>query len=430
MTGLITMTTKELKRVEILSLVQDKRLTQVKASERLGISTRHFRRIFNDYLEDGPKALANKRRGMPSGRAMDKNLENKAIELIADNYNDFGPTLAAEKLLELHDINISIEKLRQLMIKAGLWQTRKNKLVKSYQPRYRRERYGELIQVDGSDHDWFEERAPRCTLLVYIDDATSKLMHLKFVTCESTFSYSEATKEYLLKHGRPTSFYSDKHSVFRPNNKHEKLSGDGITQFGRALDELNISLICANTSQAKGRVERANKTLQGRLPKELRLKKISNINEANKFLEEYIHIYNKRFGKEPFSKINAHQPLNKSVDQLEKIFCWQEQRTLTKNLTIQYDKIMYLIEDTVENRALRSKKVSVYDFYDGHIEIYHENRKLKFEVFYDKLGSITQGIVSDNKRLGNILEFVKNKAEEINKGNSRSKSCPSRTHLN
>lgn len=278
MTGLITMTTKELHRIEILSLVQDKRLTQVKASERLGISTRHFRRIFNDYLEDGPKALANKRRGKPSGRAMDKNLENKAIELIADKYSDFGPTLAAEKFSELHNINISIEKLRQLMIKNGLWETRKNKLVKSYQPRYRRERYGELIQVDGSDNDWFEGRAPRCTLLVYIDDATSKLMHLKFVTCESTFSYSEATKEYLLKHGRPTSFYSYKHSVFRPNNKNEKLSGDGITQFGRALDELNISLICANTSQAKGRVERANKTLQGRLPKELRLKNISNIN--------------------------------------------------------------------------------------------------------------------------------------------------------
>src|SRR4029077_3312987 len=174
------------------------------------------------------------------------------------------PTLAAEKLAELHDIHLARETVRQWMITAGLWKDRRARLKAVHQPRYRRDCLGELIQIDGSEHWWFEGRGPRCTLLVYIDDATSRLMHLQFVESESTFDYFAATRTYLERYGKPVAFYSDKHGVFRVNRK-DAIGGDGMTQFGRALHALNIDIICANSSQAKGRVERANGTLQDRL---------------------------------------------------------------------------------------------------------------------------------------------------------------------
>lgn len=201
-----------------------------------------------------------------------------ALGIIRDNYADFGPTLACEKLAELHDVVLAKETVRQLMVRAGLCIPRKMRAPRIQQPRYRRACVGELIQIDGCDHRWFEERGPACTLLVYVDDATSRLMQLHFVKSESTFTYFDATRGYLELHGKPLAFYSDKASIFRINNKNAA-GGDGQTQFGRAMNELNITGICANTSSAKGRVERAHLTLQDRLVKELRLRKISTRNQ-------------------------------------------------------------------------------------------------------------------------------------------------------
>ncbi len=169
------------------------------------------------------------------------------------------------------------------MSAAGLWQTRKERRSRPLQPRHRRACIGELVQIDGSDHEWFEQRGPRCTLLVYVDDATSRLQELRFAP-ESTFDYFEATRRYLERHGKPVAFYSDKHSVFRVNAKDAK-AGDGYTQVGRALSELNIDIICANSPAAKGRVERANQTLQDRLVKELRLRDICTVEAGNAFPE-------------------------------------------------------------------------------------------------------------------------------------------------
>ena len=291
------------------------------------------------------------------------------------------------------------------------WQTRSQKLKRAYQPRNRRDCYGELIQIDGSDHDWFEGRGPKCTLLVYIDDATSDLMELLFVPEESTFAYFKATQSYLLKHGKPVAFYSDKHSVFRVNQSNTKGKGDKVTQFGRALTDLNIDIICANTSQAKGRVERANKTLQDRLVKELRLQGINDIDSANQFLPGFIKQYNQKFHKPPLRDNNLHRPLtDENKANLGETFSWQEARTLSNNLTIQYDKVMYLIEDTPETRLLKRKKVMVYDHPDRPIVIKHGDTTLPYKIHFDRVRTVEPGDIVNNKRLGNVLRIIRRTA--------------------
>ena len=221
--------------------------------------------------------------GNAGDRAIDAIATSSAtpFDLIRERYHDFGPTLAREKLIELHQITVGKETLRQWMTEAGIWTSRRERKQRIYQPRARRDCLGELVQIDGSHHWWFENRGPKCALLVYIDDATGKLLHLRFAPSENTFDYLQATKTYLEEWGKPIAFYSDKHGVFRSTHASEKDRTTGLTQFGRALYELNIDIICANTPQAKGRVERANRTLQDRLVKELRLRGISTLDDAN-----------------------------------------------------------------------------------------------------------------------------------------------------
>ena len=214
------------------------------------------------------------------------------------------------------------------MIADGLWIDRRHRLPSPHQPRRRRDCLGELVQIDGSEHAWFEDRGETCTLLAFVDDATSRLMQLRFVASESAFDYFRATRAYLETHGKPVAFYSDKHGIFRVNAK-DAVGGDGITQFGRALTELNIDIICANSPQAKGRVERAFGTLQDRLVKELRLAGISTIAAANAWLPGFIADYNKRFGRAPANAKDLHRPLTEA-DNLDEILAWREERTVTQ----------------------------------------------------------------------------------------------------
>ena len=214
--------------------------------------------------------LISRHRNRPSNNRLKDAVADQVFGIIRAHYADFGPTLAAEKLRERHGVDLAVETVRSLMVAGGLWLPRKLRPPKIQQPRTRRACLGELIQIDGCDHHWFEDRAPACTALVYVDDATSRLMVVLFTGTESTFAYFEATRQYLKRYGKPLAFYSDKASVFRSNLK-SATGGDGHTQFGRALYELNIDGICANTPAAKGRVERAHLTLQDRLVKELRL---------------------------------------------------------------------------------------------------------------------------------------------------------------
>lgn len=423
-----TMRQKEIKRLEILHKLDSKQIRQNKAAEILGISVRQVQRLLSGYLKQGPEGIVSKKFGKPSNNCTSEAVKEMAVFLIRKHYHDFGPTLATEKLRECHDVHLSIETIRKLMIDDGLWIPRKQRLKRVYQPRYRRDCYGDLIQIDGSYHYWFEDRGPQCTLLVYIDDATSKLMMAKFFPEESTFGYFKATEEYLLQHGKPISFYSDKYSVFRVVNQHAK-SGDGVTQFGRALSDLNMDIIYANTCQAKGRVERANKTLQDRLVKELRLKGISTMEEANLYLPDFIEDYNKRFAKEPKGLTNMHRSLQQHErNNLKSIFSWQEDRTLSNNLTIQYDKFWYLIEDTLETRQLARKRVTVYEDFHGRIKIFYEGKELPYRVF-DKINRrVDPNAIVENKRLGNALKFIQER-QALYEQEHRSTRQPSRTHL-
>ena len=270
---ILTMSKKELTRLEIIQKLEEKRLKQKEAGDMLGISARQVRRLLRKYKQEGEAGLISKRRGRPSNNQLDPQIKKKAIDLLHSQYPDFGPTLACEKLEERNGLKLSAESVRQIMIAEELWKPRKHKRPQIHQMRPRRACEGELVQIDGSPHNWFEDRGPYCNLLAYIDDATGRLMELLFTPTETTFSYFQATRHYLVLHGLPVAFYSDKHGIFRVNIKNA-LSGSGMSQFGRAMKHLDIEIICANTPQAKGRVERVFATLQDRLVKELRLRNI------------------------------------------------------------------------------------------------------------------------------------------------------------
>ena len=231
--GMVLMSKRELNRIDILARLESGRLTPAAAAELLRVSERQVYRLQRRFREDGPAGIADRRRGRPSNNRLPEVLREHAVSLVRQHYADFGPTLAAEKLEERHALRVSRETLRTWMIQAGLWLPRAER-KRFHQPRHRREHLGELIQIDGCEHRWFEDRGPPCTLLVFVDDATSRLMALGFVPSESAFAYFEVLRRYLETHGKPVAFYSDKHSIFRVS-KEEAASGDGMTQFGRAL---------------------------------------------------------------------------------------------------------------------------------------------------------------------------------------------------
>jgi hypothetical protein len=290
------------------------------------------------------------------------------------------------------------------MIADGLWQDRRHRLPVPHQPRRRRDCLGELVQIDGSEHAWFEDRGPPCTLLGFVDDATSRLMQLRFAASESAFDYFRSTRAYLEEHGKPVAFYSDKHGIFRVNSK-DAAGGDGVTQFGRALLALNIDIICANSPQAKGRIERAFGTLQDRMVKELRLAGVSSITAANAWLPGFIAAYNRRFGRDPANAKDLHRPLS-PADDLDEILAWREERTVTRNLTLHYDRMMLLLDATSLARGLVRKKVEVVNYPDGRFAVQFNGTSLGFKVF-DKIHTVQPGAIVDNKRLSAVLEQVK-----------------------
>ena len=380
MDELLTMSKKELTRLEVMQKLEEKRMIQSEAAEVLDVSERHIRRLLKTYREQGEKGLISKRRGKPSNNRLAPELKQEAIDLLHSRYYDFGPTFANEKLREVHELTLSVESVRKIMIEEKLWKPRKVKRKPVHQLRPRRACLGELVQIDGSPHAWFEDRGPACTLLVFIDDATGRLMGLYFVPVESTFAYFAATRRYIARHGIPVAFYSDKHGIFRINAKNA-LSGSGMTQFGRAMSALDIEIICANTPQAKGRVERVNLTLQDRLVKELRLRGISTIEDANAFAPEFIEDFNRRFAVQPRSNHDAHRPLLFSEDELDIIFSRQETRILSKNLTLQYHKVVYQIQTSRPIYALRKAQVTVCENAQGDIAILYKGNPLDYSIF-------------------------------------------------
>jgi hypothetical protein len=404
----------ELSRLEVLRDLDQKRLTTEAAAQLLGLERRQVFRLLKAYRTEGPTGLISKRRGRRSNRRKPEALRRAVLALIREWYWDFGPTLVAEKLREVHGITLGRETLRLWLIEAGLWRDRRQRRKRVHQPRSRRDCVGELVQVDGCEHWWFEDRGPQCTLLVFIDDATGRLMHLQFVESESTFAYFHATRAYLEAWGKPVAFYSDKHGVFRVNHQ-GALGGDGMTQFGRALHALNIDIICANSSQAKGRVERAHKTLQDRLVKELRLAGVRTLAEGNALLPAFMADYNARFAKPPANKKDLHRPL-RAGDDLEDAFAWKEPRRLSQALTLQYDKMIFIVEPSEPAKAAIGKYVTVFDYPDGRLAIRYNGVELAYRTF-DKVRQVDQGAIADNKHLGAVLTMIRD--DQLRRGPQR-----------
>lgn len=399
----LAMSHGELSRFDTLMRVERGELRVEDAAALLGLKRRQVFRLLERMRSDGAAGLISRKRGRPSNRRHSDALREQIVGIVREHYHDFGPTLAREYLIERHGITIACETLRQFMIQAGLWKDRDARRPRPYQPRYRRDCRGELVQVDGSKHWWFEGRGPQCTLLVFIDDATSELMHLQMVESENTFAYMDAMTAYIGAHGKPVAIYSDKHGVFRNNTASAK--GDGMTHFGRALEALAIEIICANSPQAKGRVERANGTLQDRLVKAMRLEGISTIAEANAFLPGYMARHNQRFAKAPFDPRDVHRPLALH-DDLKAEMVWREQRTVTQALTLHYNKALIILEPTEVSRPLAGKRVDVCEYPDGRLDIRHGDDVLPYRVF-DKIRQVNQAAIVENKHLDAALAMAK-----------------------
>ena len=379
MDTLLEMSAKELSRFEVMQRLFKKQMSQQEAGRILDLSTRQIKRLLRAYRAKGAGGLVSKHRGRKGNNRLPEDMKKRALNLLKTKYQGFGPTLAHEKLVEKDHLKLSDESVRQLMIAEGLWKARKAKKVVVHQLRERRACFGELVQIDGSPHDWFEGRAERCSLLVFIDDATGKLLQLCFVESESFFSYAQAAEVYFRQQGKPVAFYSDKHGIFRVNVPSTG-TGAALTQFGRAMQELDIQIICANTPQAKGRVERVIQTLQDRLPKEMRLRKICSWEAGNAYLPEFLADFNTRFAEEPRSDVNAHRPLTPK-DDLARILSWQETRSLSKNLTLQFYNTVYQIQSKRPSYALRKAQVTVCLNANEDISILYNGKSLPFTIY-------------------------------------------------
>jgi len=377
---LVTMSKKELHRLEVMKKLEEKCMSQEVAAKELGVSLRQVKRLWRAYRQKGAAGLASKQRGRPSHHQLDPATTRRALDLLKKRYQGFGPTLAHEKLVEREGLKLSLGSLRKIMIAEELWEAKRARKVVAHPMRERRSCFGELVQIDGSPYDWFEGRAPACTLLVFIDDATGKLVQLQFVESESFFSYCQAAWGYFTRYGKPGAFYSDKHGIFRVNQAAQGQT-EALTQFGRAMQELRIPILCANTPQAKGRVERANQTLQDRLVKEMRLRHISSWEAGNAYLVEFMDDFNRRFAVEPRSSVDAHRPLAK-VDDLAHIFTWRESRTLTKNLTLQFHHLVYQIQIDRPAYAMHKAVVTVSIDLQRQLSILYKGKSLPYTTYH------------------------------------------------
>ncbi len=401
---LITMNNKEILRLQVIEKINAERLKQSEAGKLLQLSCRQVRRLLKSYRRQGAKGLVSKKRGMPSNNKICEEVKQNILTITKEKYIDFGPTFLREKLFENHNIDVSKETLRKWLIAENIWTSKRRSKARIHQLRERRSCFGELIQIDGSPHDWFEGRRNKCCLLVLIDDATGKLMHLRFVEAETTDGYFRAMLSYIKQHGLPLALYSDKHSIFRINKSHTAYEGE--TQFKRAMDALGIKISYANSAEAKGRVERANQTLQDRLVKELRLAGISDIETANKFLPGFIEKHNKKFAVEPKSSSNAHRPLNLTDEELNFIFSIRVSRTASKNLELGYNDIIYQIQVVDQGYTLHHAKILICKDLNGVVSLVYKNKKLEYKCYRKQKHN---GAIVDTKALNRSIDkFINN----------------------
>ena len=330
----VQMSDKELERYAIIKRVVAKEVTQSFAATQLSLTVRQIKRLCAAYRQQGANGLVSKQRGVPSNRQSKPERKERIMTLVRQHYADFGPLLACEYLKSVHGQSLSSETLRQWMVADGLWKPKIKRKKRAHPTRERRACKGELIQIDGSPHTWFEDRAPKCTLIAFIDDATSQLMGARFYPSETTIAYLDVLESYVSRYGRPLSLYSDRHSIFT-THKDEDIDP---TQFERACLQLDIESILALSPQAKGRVERLFQTLQDRLLKALRLAGISDMDSANRYLDStYIAQHNERFAVQPKEALDAHRAYSGASIDLTRICALHHTRQLSSTLSCQFE---------------------------------------------------------------------------------------------
>lgn len=378
----ITLSMREVERLRILHKVMSRHLRQLDGAAILGLSDRQVRNLIGKIRQGGDKGIAHGNRGRVALNKMSVEEEVRIGRLVAEHYRDFGPTLASEKLWERHGIRVGREKLRQLMIEQGLWKVRSRRLRHVHQWRERKSYVGEMVQLDGSHHEWLEDRGARMVFMGYIDDATSRV-YGRFYDHEGVYPAMDSMRRYIRRYGIPQSVYLDKHSTYKttrqPNLEEELRGRKAATQFTRALEELGIEVIHAASPQAKGRVERLFGTLQDRLVKDMRLAKISSIEEANGFLEEYLDCYNERFSRAAKREGDLHRPVPEGVE-LQEILCIKGTRTINEGFLLKWKHRLFVLDKP--SIALLKRKVEVREHFDGEVTFKFKDRYLDcHEVF-------------------------------------------------
>jgi transposase len=371
---IIIMSQKELKRLHVIQKVIEGSLTQAAAAEIISLSERQIRRIIKRVGTEGDKGIQHRSRGKESNQKASKKLVERVRQLYREKYQGFGPTLMAEKLREFEGIQVSKESVRTWLMGSGQWQKRR----KGRMHRHWRERknyFGEMLQLDGSHHDWFEGRRGKCVLMAYIDDATSRICG-RFYEYEGTIPAMDSFKRYIRKYGIPMSIYMDKHTTYKspaePSIEEEINGIIPLSEFGRALTELQVKIIHAHSPQAKGRIERLFKTLQDRLVKEMTIRGINTIGEANRYLDTYLSVHNKRFVVKAKEKNNLHREIPQGLN-LDKVLCIKTVRALRNDFTIAHNRKLYQIAMPV-----RSKEVTVEERINGTMLITHNDEKVQF----------------------------------------------------
>ncbi len=371
------MSMKELKRLPVIHSVINGQITQQEAANILGLCRQQIGRITARVKQEGEIALMHRSRGRPSYRSRPPEVKNNILELCKTRYQGFNPTFAAEKLFEIDKLYIHPDTLRRWFIEASI-EYKKRRAPKHRSWRPRRDSFGHMVQMDGSHHPWLENRAPECVLMGYIDDATGNAFGL-FYEYEGLMPAMDSFRKYVEKYGIPQSVYLDKYSTYKstkkPTLEDELNNQKALTQFARALSELGVDIIHADSAQAKGRVERSFETHQDRFIKEMRLKNISTIKEANKFAKSYYFPkHNRKFAVMAKDKANLHTPIPKGLD-LDRIFCLKNKATLRKDFTIQYNRRFYQILDT-----LRTDRVQIEERLNGGVHIYHKDKELRYKL--------------------------------------------------
>ncbi len=382
---MITMSREEASRLHIIHQALSKKISQTKAASLINLSDRQIRRMIRRVREEGDDGICHRSRGKASNRCIPKKVKKRAIEIFKKEYPDFNLAHATEKLSEVHGITINDETLRLWLNQAEI-PYKKRKVKKHRQRRDRRPHFGELVQIDGSHHDWFEGRGPVCVFMGYIDDATNTV-HGRFYDYEGTMPAMDSMKRYIKHYGIPQSVYLDKHSTYKswaePTIEEQLNDQKPMSHFEKSLDELIIKVIHANSPQAKGRVERLFKTLQDRLVKEMRLNGVKNVEEANEFLKTYLPKHNRQFKKEAGSKADLHRPAPHSRE-LDRILCTKEERTVKNDYTIAHNGTLYQIEEPT-----RAQKVIVEERLNGTLHITYKGQDLRYRVITTRLARET-----------------------------------------